>query len=271
MKKSKAEWDYAELWDKFPLPAKPCPEELKIEEEEIRNRQKKGRGIELLILGTTNPYRSLAKKLGINPYVADFSKDNYDSLTAYSDEKFENEHFMLTDWLHIDDKNKYDVMLGHRCFNCIRPGLVKEFFIRMYNALKPGGVFFCRGNVLCPEDEDKLERLVDKWAFKKGRELPLFAYLEVELYFRCADKEGYVDYPKARKKVDVWFAEGRISKEDYKLAKMLVSLPAGTLFRGKVTKEEIESAIEAAGFKSAEWMRVSKDFGGSMPIIKLVK
>ena len=270
MEESKAEWDYAKLWNKFPLPAKPCPEELEIEGKEIQRRQKEGRKLELLILGSTNNYRSLAKKNGIFPYVADFSKENYDSLTAYSKEKFENEQFLHIDWLHINEKDKFDVMLGHRCFNCIRPELVKEFFVRMYNALKPGGVFFCRGNVLFPNDEDKLEQLVDEWAFKK-REHPLFTYLEVELYFRCADKEGYVDYPKAREKVDGWFANGRISKEDYELAKLLVSLPEGTLFRGKITKEEIEKAIKDVGFRSVEWIIVSKDFGGNMPIIKLIK
>ena len=266
-----AEWDYAELWDKFPVPARPCPEELAIQEKEITKMQEGGRDLNLLILGSTIEYRSLAKKLGIVPHVADFSKENFDSLTAYSKEKFGEERFIQTDWLQISDKDKYDAVLGHRCFNCLRPKDVGRFFGRIYDSMKPGGVFFCRGNVLFPEDRDRLEEIRAKWAFNPEREHPLFSYLEVELYFRCADEEGYIDYPKARRVMDGWFAEGKISREDHELARLLVSMPAGTLFRGKVTKEEIDSHIQDSSFRDVEWLFTSQELSRNMPIIKLIK
>ncbi len=270
-RKNAAEWDYAELWNQFPVPARPCPEELAIIEEEVRRKMQEDIGVKLLILGSTNEYRALAKRLGIVPYVADFSKQNYDALTAYSKEKFDKEHFIQTDWLKIEDENKYDCIVGHRCINCIKPELLGEFFKRMNHALKQGGVFFCRGNVLFPEDKDRLEEIVEKWAFEPNRKQPLFSYLEVELYFRCAYEDGFVDYPKCREKVNGLYEARKMTKKDYELASLLVSFPAGTAFRGKVTKEELEPHLQNAGFKKIEWLFTPQEFSQNMPIIKLTK
>jgi SAM-dependent methyltransferase len=265
--KSAAEWDYAALWNQFPLPARPCEEELGMIEKEIGGWQ----DARMLILGTTNEYRKLAKKMNVVPYVADFSRQNYEALTSYCPEKFGVEYFMQTDWLQIDEPGSYDCIVGHRCINCIRPELIGEFFRRMHRALSPGGVFFCRANVLFPEDRDRLEEIVSKWAFNPEREHPLFTYLEVELYFRCAHEDGFVDYSICREKVNKWYAEKRMSKEDYELASLLVSFPDGTQFRGKVRKEELEPHLQNSGFSKVEWLFTSQEFSRNMPIIKLTK
>lgn len=271
IKNNLASWSYAQVWDKFPIPARPCPKELAILEKETKKLRVGARKLNLLILGSTIEYRLLAKKLGIKPYVADFSRENYEALTNYSKEKFEGEHFMQVDWLKIEDKNKYDVILGHRPINVISHTQITEFFERMHRALKLGGIFFCRGNIRFPGDKDNLKELIKKWAFKKDRPYSLFTYIEVKLYFHCADKNGYVDYPKARALVNNWFKHGKISRKDYELAKILVSMSDEARFRGLIEKKEIVCAYKKAGFQNVKWLFTGDEFAQNMPIIRLIK
>jgi len=263
-----ASWDYAQIWDKFPVPARPSKEELAYLEKDITGKKENKN---LLILGSTIEYRSLAKKLGITSYVADFEKSYYEILTKYTDEKFENEHFLETDWLDIDDVDKYDVIIGHRPINVIGQNMLNKFFKVMYCALKPGGVFYCKGNVKYMDDKDRLDELLEKWAFKKDREYPLFSYIEVELYFRCADKDGYVDYSKARKLVNEWFESKKISEKDHGLTKLLVSMSSEARFRGTIYEDEVKLALKDVGFSKEEWITLDKDICQNMPIIRLKK
>lgn len=266
-----ASWSYAELWDKFPVPARPGKTELAIYEKAIKAKQKQRKEKKLLILGSTIEYRSLCKKLGIIPYVVDFSKENFDSLTGYSKENFKKEHFIKADWLKIKDKNKYDFILGHRPANVIRHDQVGKLFGTMYRALKPGGIFFCRGNVKFPGDLDKLKKLVNKWAFAKNRNYPLFTYLEVELYFHCAGKNGYLSYPKARAVMKKFFEQEKILLKDYRLIKPLISMPAGTKFRGLIKKNELDKVFKKLAFSRIEWLFTPEEFNRNVPIIKLTK
>jgi SAM-dependent methyltransferase len=266
-----ASWSYAELWDKYPIPARPDSEELAIEEKEIIASGKKPQDINLMILGSTIEYRSLCKKLGIVPYVADFAQENFEALTSYSAEKFEHEHFVEADWLQITYNNFFDYILGHRPFNVIRHDQIVTLFQKMYGSLKSDGVFFCRGNVKFPDHKDQLEAMVDKWAFAENRPYRLFSYLEVALYIHCADENGYLDYPKAREVIKGFYDKGKISEADYKDIQPLISMPAGTKFRSFVAKEELEKDIRAAGFQKIEWLFTSHEFTKNMPIIKLTK
>lgn len=263
-----ASWDYAEVWSKFPVLARPSEEELAYLEMEIK---KFGKNSNLLILGSTIEYRSLCKRLGIVPYVADFDKSIYDVLTNYSEEKFEKENFSKIDWLDIDYINKFDVIVGHRPYNVIGKNVLDKFFQRMYQALTPNGVFYCKGNVLDKNHRDKLENLVAEWAFKPNRQYPLFSYIEVEFYFHCADKDGYVDYPKARKIAKTWIEKNKISQKDYDLIKILISMSDDARFRGAVPEKEIKKSIGKAGFKNTDWIVLDKDICSSMPILKMVK
>ena len=149
--------------------------------------------------------------------------------------------------------------------------MLGKFFQVMNGALKPGGVFYCKGNIIDNDHKDKLNDLVKQWAFKDDREYPFFSYIEVELYFHCADENGYVDYHKARKIAKRWIEEGRISQEDYDLAKILISMSDDARFRGAVPEREIKEAIQGANFKSADWLVLDNDICENMPIIKMVK
>ncbi len=263
-----ASWDYAEVWSKFPVPARPSEEELAYLESEIK---KLGKNTSVLILGSTIEYRSLCKRLGITPYVADFDKSIYNVLTNYSKEKFPKENFLEVDWLDISFKNKFDIIVGHRPFNVIGKKVLLRFFKRMRQAMKSGGAFYCKGNAQFKNHQDKLDKLISKWAFKPNRKYPLFSYIEVELYFHCADKDGYVDYPKARKIASEWIKEKMISQKDYDLIKILISMSSDARFRGKISVGEIKDVIKKAGFNNAEWKILDNDICANMPIIKLIK
>lgn len=262
-----ASWDYAQIWDKFPVPARPSKEELEFLEKEISSVP----NAEVLILGSTIEYRSMCKRLGIAPHVADFERSNYEILTSYAKEKFENERFLEVDWLDIEDENKYDVIIGHRAINVVGKEVLQRFFERMLKALKPGGIFYCKGNILYSDEKDQFNELVDEWAFKKDREYPLFSYLEVNLYFHTADKDGYVIYPKAREVVDQLLKDKRCSQEDYNLIKMLVSMSEEARFRGLIHEKEIRDILGKVGFSKSEWIVLDKEICQNMPIIKLKK
>lgn len=262
-----ASWDYAQIWDKFSVPARPSKEELQFLEKDIASMPHDN----ILILGSTIEYRSMCKRLGIAPYVADFEKAHYEILTSYAKEKFENEHFLEVDWLEITDENKYNVIVGHRPINVIGKEVLQRFFERMHKALKPGGIFYCKGNILYNNEQEYFNELVDKWAFAKNREYPLFSYIEVNLYFHTADKDGYVVYPQARKTVDQLLADKRCSQEDYNLIKMLVSMSEEARFRGLIHEKEVRDTINKVGFFKSEWIILDKDICQNMPIIKLKK
>ena len=262
-----ASWDYAQIWDKFPVPARPSKEELAFLKKEVVNIPHKN----LLILGSTIEYRSMCKRLGIAPYVADFEKSHYEILTSYAKEKFGNEHFLEVDWLDIKDERKYDIIVGHRPINVIGKEVLQRFFEQMYKALKPGGIFYCKGNILYNKEQEHFNELVDKWAFADKREYPLFSYIEVHLYFHTADKDGYVIYPQARKIVDQLFKDKRCSEEDYNLIKMLVSMSEEARFRGLIHEQEVRDVLDKVGFSQSEWIILDKDICQNMPIIKLKK
>jgi len=266
-----ASWSYAELWDKFPVPARPGKSELAIYEKAIRAKQKAVKNVSLLVLGSTIEYRSLAKKFNIIPDVADFSRENFESLTAYAKEKFKKERFIEIDWLKIKDVGKYDFILGHRPANVIRHDQVPILFKIMYQALKIGGTFFCRGNIWFSGDRDRLDAIIKKWGKTKNRPYPLFTYIEVALYFRCADKRGYLNYPKARAVVKIWRENGFVSEKDYRQISPLISMPAGTKFRGLIKKAEMTRSAQKAGFKKIQWLFTPEEFNRNMPIIKFTK
>ncbi len=262
-----ASWDYAELWDKFPVPARPSEEELQLLEEDMSGIDNE----KTLILGSTIEYRSLCKRLGIKPNVADFERSHYEILTSYSEEKFEGENFLEIDWLNIEDENFYDVIIGHRAINVIGKEVLEQFFERMHRSLKPGGIFYCKGNILYDNESDRFDELISNWAFKEGRKYPLFSYIEVDLYFHTADRNGYVEYPKARAVVDKLIEDKRCPKEDYDLIKLLVSMSEDARFRGLIQEKEIRDIISKVGFSSSDWITLDKDICSNMPIIKLTK
>ena len=266
-----ASWSYAELWDKYPIPARPDAEELVIEEKDILGSGKNVRDVAAMILGSTIEYRSLCKKLGITPDVVDFTRQNFDSLTSYATEKFDNERFVEADWLEVNYQNHFDYILGHRAFNVIRHDQVLTLFQKMYDSLKAGGVFFCRGNVKFPTGNAELAEIIDKWALTPNRPYRLFSYLEVALYMHCADEEGYLDYRKARAVMKKFYEQGKITDEDYKDIQPLISMAPGTKFRSFITKEELEKNMKEAGFQKIEWLFTSHEFTKNMPIIKLTK
>lgn len=249
------------------MPARPSKEELAFLEKEIAKMPHEN----LLILGSIIEYRSMCKSLEIAPYVADFEKSHYEILTSYAKETFGNEHFLEVDWLDIEGKNKYDIIVGHRPFNVIGKEVLQRFFERMHKALKPGGIFYCKGNILYGNEQEHFNELIDKWAFAKNREYPLFSYIEVNLYFHTADKDGYVIYPQARKIVDQLLEDKHCSKKDYNLIKMLVSMSEEARFRGLIHEKEIRNVIEKLGFSNSKWVILDKDICQNMPIIKLKK
>ena len=262
-----ASWDYAEIWDKFPVPARPAKEELTFLEQEMSSK----RHDNALILGSTIEYRALCRRLGIAPYVADFERSHYEILSSYAGEDFSGEHFLEVDWLDLDDKNKYDIILGHRAINVVGKEVLQKFFQLVHRALKPRGIFYCKGNIRYEGEKEKFDEMVDKWAFKKEREYPLLSYIEVPLYFHTADADGYVVYPRARQVVAEMFENKRCTEEDYQLIKLLVSMSDDARFRGLIREREIRAIIAEVGFSKAEWIILDKDICRNMPVIKLTK
>lgn len=262
-----ASWDYAQMWDAFPVPARPSKEELAFLEKELQHNPHD----RVLILGSTIEYRSLCKRLGIQPYVADFVRSHYDILTKYANETFEGEHFIETDWLDIDEENTYDVILGHRAINVLGKDVLPTFFEKMHKALKVGGTFYCKGNVFSGDENLNLNQLVETWAFAENRTHPLFSYIEVALYFHTADEDGYVIYPKARELTKKIYEDGKCNEEDYQLIKLLVSMSDEARFRGLIYKKELANILEKLNFTTETWQVLDEEICSNMPILVLKK
>jgi ubiquinone/menaquinone biosynthesis C-methylase UbiE len=262
--KESASWNYAEVWNKFPIPARPCSKELSI----IKNELKKRKSSKVLILGSTIEYRSLCKKLGIKPVVVDFKKENYNILSKYSKEKFLDETFIESDWLKINYFDEFDFILGHRIFNVIEKKSIQKMFQKMFIALKKDGIYFCRGNIFNKQSIDIIEQIIKEKSFTK-RKYPLFTYIEVALYMKCCDKNNYVNYSKCRKLIKKWFNEKKISKKEFNHIMLLISMSDEARFRTP-EKEEIIKSYKKNGF-IGEWITTGDQFSENMPIIKLSK
>ena len=258
-------WTYAQLWNLFPIPARPCSKELAVIRRELR---KKAKNSKVLILGSTIEYRTLCKRLGIKTVVADFSRKNFEQLTSYSNEDYYNEEFREIDWMKITDNNNFDFILGHRIFNVIRRNDIQKMFQIMHKALKPGGVFFCRGNIFDKEYAGKMVEFLDHWSFAK-RKFPLFTYIEVALYMNSCDQQKYVKYSKCRKIVEAWRLAKKISQQDFDEIMPLISMGKKARFR-TAECNEIKKAYQAVGFK-AKWITTGDEFAEQMPIIRLEK
>ena len=124
----------------------------------------------------------------------------------------------------------------------------------MNAALKKGGIFFCRGNVMPPDYEDQLDRIIDTWAFAPNRPFRLFSYLEVALYFHCADELGYLDYPTARETIRQYHEEGKISDADYNDIRPLISMPEGTKFQAMFHSTNLKYQYDWLG--SPQWRSI---------------
>ena len=85
MARRKAWSNFARLWDNFEPPTRPSRHDIAVFRKYLdQKKRQKGKKTRILILGSTPEFRSIVSQRGLVPYVADYDKDNYISLTRLS-------------------------------------------------------------------------------------------------------------------------------------------------------------------------------------------
>jgi hypothetical protein len=178
--------NFVHYWKYYSPPARASPSDLRFIEAKIKGRIAKcgNDNIKVLVLGATPEYRNLCGELGVHCYCFDFSKYNYEYLTAEIKSDFKpklKEVFIEGNWVEKVLDDKFDIILGDNVLNLVFGEDLSKMLNNIRNMLKKEGIFMPRSYIM-----DKDERLTAEEAVKQYREegskKPIYSWLGRDLY-----------------------------------------------------------------------------------------
>jgi len=132
--------DFVHHWKYYLPPARASPSDLRFIKKKILE---KGKGVKVLILGSTPEYRNLCGELNIPVTLLDFSRYNYDYLTAEV-KNMPKEIFHEGDWLTTVLQKKFDIVLGDNIINVCKKENLHVLLTNIAKMLKLDGFFMPR-------------------------------------------------------------------------------------------------------------------------------
>lgn len=145
--------DKASDWKNYLPPTRPSVSELAVIEkyfiERLSSDPKKV--FKLAILGCTIEYRELAHKYGMEVTLIDFSKLHYKILSKQHMFYTGPEKFILADWVKMQIKEKFDIVLGDLVVNMLNTENRGIMLMNISGMLADNGVFISR-NWIKPEN-----------------------------------------------------------------------------------------------------------------------
>lgn len=123
--------------------SKPSDEEIEIYKHLIE-KYTKGKN-SALILGATASLRDICLEAGFKTTVVDINKDVIENMKNFMiPNNQNNERIMIKNWLEIDEKNRYDLVIGDASFNNIAWEEYTKLLLIIRRALKNEGIFILR-------------------------------------------------------------------------------------------------------------------------------
>lgn len=157
--------ELAICWTRMVGPSRPTISELAVYTKYIRILQKKlNRRIKILILGSTPEFRDWAFEENMEVTVMDYSKEYHETISREIRHKYiiENENqekFICKNWIELDSRDEYDVIIGDLVIGNITPNQLNDFLYKISLALKKDGLFLGKSffvpkdyKVIKPED-----------------------------------------------------------------------------------------------------------------------
>lgn len=215
---------FAERYLYATSPSTPSDDDMKVIEEELKaflkNTSKAKNDMNVLILECTIRYRELLAKYGIKTTLADLNEEMY-KVNTYSienrkvvDIKELNEKLIIANWVDMDLKQKFDIILGDFVLPNIMPEQRKNFLVNIKKHLAEDGMFITRA---CnhPKRPCTSQQIVEYYANKPltqqyNNELWMdvfYSYAYDEKTHRVHNEEGYLKFKEAMKsypKMKAW-------------------------------------------------------------------
>lgn len=245
LKFKKLSWNkqFALAWRKYPPPVRPSRVEQKFYENYIVKTLKKNPKARILILGSTPEFRDLILKHGSTPICCDLNPEVFNTLKSLMKRRGK-EKFILSNWLKLKNKNKFDLIIGHQVFNMLPLNRQALLARAIAKNLKAGGLFVHsivmkskkRFNVL---NGFKRYRRLSK---KLKTPVPIFPCIYPDLVLAISQRKGFYTPKGCLKLVDNLYWKGLITKNER--SDCVKIIPPSDLKVYVPTKRQIEKTIK---------------------------
>lgn len=208
-------WDIASKWKNFQPPIRPSPDDLAVFEKYLQRKiGQKGKGLKLLILGSTPELRDMAKEHGIVPIVCDYSKENYDALGMLC-RKEGRELFVNQDWRQLALPEQVDLVFCEASFNMVNEEDLRKVLSSAIHVVNDNGIIVAKTWIRFSTKELSKElsfhALVQ--AYRKSYQDVPFLYAVPLLSFFYDEDRGSVQ--KRHQRMKQYQREGKITKEEF--------------------------------------------------------
>lgn len=206
-------WDIANNWKNFKPPIRPSADDLAIFERYLKEKiLQKGKGLKLLVLGSTPELRDMATEHGIVPTVCDYSKENYDALGTLCKNKGE-EVFINEDWQELDIPKQVDLIFGEASLNMANKESLRKILTNIRKALKDDGVIVAKTWTGLPTKGMTFESILQEYRTKYNNLGFLDATNQLLLSFFYDEDHGSVK--KRYHRMKQYTTQGIITEEEF--------------------------------------------------------
>lgn len=148
----------AKFWKDMPPPSRPWPSEVKWFEKYIKEFSEQGKK-DLLILGATVEFRSVAHQYGMNVHLVDFSQEFVNIISEQPMKYGGPETVYIQNWLSMDLGKQFDLILGDWIPGVLQYNQYEVFFTHLVKHMKIGGLFIDRPGLRPNSDRIDLHKI----------------------------------------------------------------------------------------------------------------
>ncbi len=230
----------ARAWKHFMPPARPSPGEVSIYAR-IVEQEARGNRVKCLLLGSTPELRSMIHARGYELVCVDRDEQVFRTLTGMVEHHGE-EVFVKSDWMDMDFKLSFDIILADGSMNMLSPPLHTRFLENMHTALRPGGLAVQRCHLIAPPVfVDPVA--VFEWYRSTCSGKPIFTSTRTHLDMLWLDKEsGALDFVEFHQKIRQMHEEGKLSDEEHGAYSTLLEFNRITLYYSRKSEFERQSS-----------------------------
>lgn len=207
----------AKDWKNFLPPTRPSISELAVIEKyfiELMNLNPK-KIFKLAILGCTVEFRSLAHEYGMDVTLIDMSKLHYKILSEQHMFYKGPEKFILADWVKMQIKEKFDIVLGDLVVNMLNTENRSLLLKNVSEMLADNGVFVSR-NWILPENKLSDFSAVVKLVREKYPNVNFYTSTAGFVYPAYIDNSEFTDVKKLKNDLEDLKKKKLISNKEYK-------------------------------------------------------
>ncbi|MDD2646998.1 MAG: class I SAM-dependent methyltransferase [Patescibacteria group bacterium] len=205
---------FAIAWAKMAPPARPSQTEQRFYEKIIKQVIKDNKNPRILILGSTPEFRDILLRNKVKPICCDINRDVFKSLTRIMRRRGV-ETFILSDWIKLKTKARFDLVLGHQVINMLSPVKQAVFFKQIYRHLKPGGLFIT--SVVIRANDRAISLLSGFKRYRKFKTINIrdaFSTIHPDLLLAISGHTGTYSPTQCLKIVDQLYRGSEISKKE---------------------------------------------------------